>query len=146
MRIKNCTALKNLTAEVVINIRFSDTDAMGVVWHGNYLRFLEDAREAFGFKYGLAYLDMFHSGYVTPIVKVDIDYKLPLYYGENAKVIATLVYSPAAKIIFEYEIINLQTGKTCAVGKTIQVFLNASTRILELSKPDFYASWESKFY
>ena len=79
-----------LSAEVTVNIRFSDTDAMGVVWHGNYLRFLEDAREAFGNKYGLTYLDMYHNGYFTPIVKVDIDYKSPVYYGEKAKVVATL--------------------------------------------------------
>jgi acyl-CoA thioester hydrolase len=136
--------LKKFSAEAIINIRFSDTDAMGVVWHGNYLRFLEDAREAFGLKYGLAYLDMYRNGYFTPIVKSDIDYKSPLYYGEKAKVIATLIQSPAAKIVFEYEIINLSTKKNCAVGKTIQVFLNAATRQLELGKPDFYSEWEKK--
>lgn len=37
-----------LQVEIPIKVRFSDTDAMGVVWHGNYLRFFEDAREAFG--------------------------------------------------------------------------------------------------
>ncbi len=132
----------SLTAEVSINVRFSDTDAMGVVWHGNYLRFLEDAREAFGIKYGLTYLDMYNNGYFTPIVKADIDYKSPVYYGEKAKVVATLIQSPAAKIVFEYKIINETTGAICAVGKTVQVFLNAKERNLELNKPAFYAVWE----
>ncbi|MBK5285687.1 MAG: acyl-CoA thioesterase [Bacteroidia bacterium] len=117
---------------------------MGVVWHGNYLRFMEDAREAFGLKYGLTYLSMYHSGYFTPIVKSDIDYKSPLYYGDKAKVIATLVQSNAAKIIFEYEIKDLKTEKVCAVGKTVQIFLNAATRALELNKPGFYLEWENK--
>ena len=136
--------MKKYSAEAIINIRFSDTDAMGVVWHGNYLRFMEDAREAFGVKYGLTYLSMYHNGYFTPIVKSDIDYKSPLNYGDKAKVIATLIQSPAAKIIFEYEIVDLKTGKICAVGKTVQIFLNASTRALELNKPAFYMEWENK--
>ena len=136
--------MKELKTEVAINLRFSDTDAMGVIWHGNYLRFFEDAREAFGNSYGLTYLDMYKNGYFTPIVKSDIDYKSPIYYGEKVNILAKYVPSVAAKIIFEYEVLNLSTKKLCAVGKTIQVFLNAEKRILELNKPDFYTEWEKK--
>ena len=136
--------MKDFKTEIAINVRFSETDAMGVVWHGNYLKFLEDAREAFGDKYGLTYLDVYKNGYFTPIVKSDIDYKSPIYYGEKANVIIKYIPSLAAKIIFEYEVINLSTGKICAVGKTIQVFLNSTTRTLELNKPDFYIDWETK--
>jgi acyl-CoA thioester hydrolase len=138
--------LKELKTEVAINLRFSDTDAMGVIWHGNYLRFFEDAREAFGDSHGLTYLDVYRNGYFTPIVKSDIDYKSPIYYGDKVKVVAKYVPAVAAKIIFEYEVINLSTGKLCAVGTTIQVFLNAEKRILELNKPDFYLEWEKKSY
>lgn len=136
--------MKELRTELDINVRFSDTDAMGVVWHGNYLKFLEDAREAFGEKFGLAYLEMYKSGYFTPIVKVDIDYKSPIFYGEKFKIIIKHIPTPAAKIIFEYEVIDLSSNKLSATGKTIQVFLNSSTRTLELSKPDFYTAWEAK--
>ncbi|HRS08637.1 MAG TPA: acyl-CoA thioesterase, partial [Bacteroidia bacterium] len=67
-----------LQVEIPIKVRFSDTDAMGVVWHGNYLRFFEDAREAFGIKYGLTYLDVYHRGYFTPIVKSSVEHKSPI--------------------------------------------------------------------
>ena len=43
-----------LISEIEIDIRFSETDAMGVVWHGNYLKFFEDGREAFGKEFGLS--------------------------------------------------------------------------------------------
>lgn len=134
--------MKNLSIEIPINIRFSDTDAMGVVWHGNYLRFFEDAREAFGHKYKLHYLDVYHHGFFTPIVKSAIDHKAPLYYGEKAQIVARLIPSAAAKIVFEYEINNLSSGLISAVGSTVQIFMNAKDRTLELSKPDFYAEWE----
>ncbi len=136
--------MKELKVELDINIRFSDTDAMGVVWHGNYLRFFEDAREAFGNNFGLRYLDMYNEGYFTPIVKSEINHKSPLYYGNKVKAIACLIPSPAAKLIFEYEIINLTNNVTSAIGKTVQIFLNAQDRTLELNKPDFIKVWEKK--
>lgn len=136
--------MKNLTAEILINIRFGETDAMGVVWHGNYLKYFEDAREAFGVKHKLAYLDFYSKGYFTPIVRAEVDYKSPMHYGEKAKIKIKLVNTPSAKIIFEYEIFNLTTKKISAVGKTIQVFLNAKTRTLEINKPTFYIQWEKK--
>jgi acyl-CoA thioester hydrolase len=136
--------MKHLTHEINLNIRFSDTDAMGVVWHGNYLRFFEDAREAFGKKYRMDYLDIYHKGFFTPIVKVDIDYKWPLNYGDEAKIITKLIQGPAAKIVFHYQLINLTHDKVSATGKTVQIFLNAKTRNLELAKPQFYEKWEKE--
>jgi acyl-CoA thioester hydrolase len=136
--------VKELKVEIELNIRFSDTDAMGVVWHGNYLRFFEDAREAFGNSFDLRYLDMYNEGYFTPIVKSEINHKSPLYYGDKVKAIAHFHPSPAAKLIFEYEIFNLTSKSLSASGKTIQIFLNAKDRTLELNKPDFIKEWENK--
>lgn len=134
--------MKVLEVEIPLKIRFSDTDAMGVVWHGNYLRFFEDAREAFGARYGLTYLDMYNNGYFTPIVKSSIEHKAPLYYGDEPIVIARYKYSPAAKLGFDYEIRNNKTGNIIATGKTVQVFLSAKERELQLSKPAFFETWE----
>lgn len=136
--------MSNLVDEKKIEIRYSDTDAMGVVWHGNYLRYFEDGRESFGKKYGMEYLNVYRSGYFTPIVKSEINHKSSIKYGEEAKVITRLIYSPAAKIIFDYEIHNLTTGKVSATGQTIQAFIDSETEVLELNKPDFYLSWEEK--
>ncbi len=134
--------MKKLKAETKVNIRFSDTDSMGVVWHGNYLKFFEDVREVFAIKYALDYLDVYKQGYFLPIVKSEIDHKAPIFYGQKAKVFATLIPTPSAKVIFEYKVINLATDKIAAIGKTIQVFLTAEARELSLYKPDFYTKWE----
>ena len=133
-----------LSSEIEIDIRFSETDAMGVVWHGNYLKFFEDGREAFGKTFGLEYLTIFDQGYYTPIVKSEIDHKAPVYYGQAIKVITKYIPSKSAKIMFEYEVVNLTTGETCAVGKTMQVFLEKESRTLELLTPDFYSQWKEK--
>lgn len=132
----------DLSIETTLQIRFSDTDAMGVVWHGNYLRFFEDGREAFGEKYGLEYLDVYNSGYFTPIVKTDINYKNSIYYGDQVKMITRYVNNRSAKIVFEYELINIDSGQIIASGSTTQVFLSVKERELRLDNPDFYLKWK----
>lgn len=136
--------MKILKTSIVVPVRFSETDAMGVVWHGNYLKFFEDAREKFGKEFGIEYLDMYRNGYFTPIVKSEISHKASIFYGEDAQVNVTLEKHDAAKIIFQYEVINLATNAIAATGMTMQVFMNAEDRSLELIKPTFYAEWEVK--
>jgi len=135
--------MKDLTVETEVKIRFSDTDSMGVVWHGNYLKFFEDVRETFAKKYDLDYLEVYKEGFFLPIIKSEIDHKAPIFYGQKAKVFARLIPSVSAKVIFEYEVFNLTTNKLAAKGKTIQVFLTTKKRELSLHKPDFYVDWEN---
>ena len=136
--------MRILESNMEIAVRFSETDAMGVIWHGNYLKFFEDAREKFGEEHGMEYLDVFGHGFYTPIVKSQINHKAPVYYGQKMKVNIRLEDHPASKIVFKYEIINLSTGEIAATGSTTQVFLSVEDRIMELVKPKFYDEWKAK--
>ena len=60
--------MKRLTAEKDFEVRFSEVDSMNIVWHGSYPLYFEDAREAFGAKYGLGYMTIFSNGYFAPLV------------------------------------------------------------------------------
>ena len=53
----------NLSESLIITVRFSETDPLGIVWHGNYIKYFEDGREAFGRKYGISYLNVEREGY-----------------------------------------------------------------------------------
>ena len=126
-----------------MRVRFSEVDTLRIVWHGNYIKYLEDGREAFGREYGLGYLDYINNDLITPIVKVDIDYKYPLYYGDKAIIKTTYIYSEAAKIIFNYKIYRASYNVLVASATTIQVFLNME-RELQLTSPGFYEEWKRK--
>lgn len=136
--------MKYLESHIEIDIRFSETDAMGVVWHGNYLKFFEDAREAFGKQFGIEYLDIHKKGFFVPIIHSECFHKASVYYGQRLRINARLHYKVAAKAVFEFEVINLENGEISATGSTTQVFLNAETRELQLIKPKFYSEWEEK--
>ena len=125
-----------------IRVRFNETDALGIVWHGYYLHYFEDGREAFGRKHRISYLDTKAQGYVTPIIKSSCEHKLPLRYGEIATVETTFINTPAAKIIFNYRIVNAD-GQTVCTGETVQVFVDDNND-LSLTFPPFFKKWKSE--
>ena len=116
--------MKELKATVPLNIRFSEVDSMNIVWHGSYVMYFEDAREAFGKKYGIAYLDIFGNGYYAPLVDLSFKYKSPITYDMKPEI--TITYKPvdAAKIVFDYEITNPENGDVLATGHSVQVFMD----------------------
>lgn len=125
-----------------IRVRFVETDPLGIVWHGNYIQYFEDGREAFGRHHGISYLDQKDNGFTTPIVKSSSEHKLPLRYGDIAIIKTIYVDSPAAKMIFRYEVYNQQNQIVCT-GETTQVFVEDQGE-LSLTIPDFFAEWKKK--
>ena len=69
--------MKRLTAEKDFEVRFSEVDSMNIVWHGSYPLYFEDAREAFGAKYGLGYMTIFSNGYFAPLVELSSEEEPP---------------------------------------------------------------------
>lgn len=134
-----------LTATKIIEIRFNEVDSMGVVWHGHYATYFEDAREEFGRKYGLEYLMMYEKGFFEPLVDLNFKYKKPLIYGMCPEI--EIVYRPcdAAKIIFDYEIRDPKTKEVYATGHSIQIFMDKNTYQLVLTNPEFYEEWKQKW-
>ncbi|OFX23973.1 MAG: 4-hydroxybenzoyl-CoA thioesterase [Bacteroidetes bacterium GWA2_31_9] len=138
---KNITS--NIFSKAEITIRFSDVDSMGIVWHGNYVKYFEDGREAFGLEHGMHYLDVYKNGYFTPIVNIECNYKNPLRYGEKVIIETYYIDSEAAKIIHEYKLYRQSNNELVATGSSTQVFLNINGD-LELTIPKFFQDWKRK--
>lgn len=133
-----------LVDRVRVPIRFSETDAMGVVWHGNYVKFFEDGRESFGRNYGLEYLRVYSLGYTIPIVDLHCSYKKSLTFGQEIIVETRYIPCEAAKIEFDYIVYEAESMEVIATGSTVQVFLNDKQE-LELNNPAFYEEWKKKW-
>lgn len=132
-----------LTDRTTIRVRFSEVDAMRIVWHGEYVRYFEDGRESFGSHYGLGYMDICAAGYTVPIVELNCRFIHSLVFGETAVVETRFIDCEAAKIKFEYTIFRESNGEVVAEGESVQVFLNAENQ-LELVNPPFYLEWKKK--
>lgn len=133
-----------LVAEKKIEIRFSEVDVMNVVWHGSYPLYFEDAREAFGAKYGLSYKRYMDEKVFAPIVELDIKYKRPILYGMTP--VVRIVYRPteAAKIVFDYEIIDAETGTVFATAHSVQVFMDMNYNLM-WDNPGFFVEWKKQW-
>ena len=130
--------LTNITESLV---RFSEVDSMGIVWHGNYAKYFEDGREAFGNQFALSYLDVYHNKFFTPLVKLDFEYKSPLNYGDKMRIETTFINHEAAKIHFRYKIFNQTTGSLATTGESIQVFMNLQKELIIVA-PEFFVEWK----
>ena len=136
--------MRTLVARTEVQVRFSEVDSLGIAWHGHYVRYFEDGREAFGAAHGLGYLDVYRAGLVTPIVKLSCDYKRPLTYGDSVLIETTFTDSPAARIHFSYKIFKLGQPELVAEGETTQVFLDLDARTLLLNTPPFFEDWKQR--
>lgn len=126
-------------------VRFDEVDSLGIVWHGHYVKYLEDGREAWGRKYGLTYLGMYYGeGYAVPMVDLQMQFKKPLAY-ESCFVIETeYVPCDSAKLILKYTLYNEQ-NEIVLTAQSIQVFVSKDGNELQLSCPEFYREWKKKW-
>jgi len=131
-----------LTESVTIPVRFSEVDSLGIVWHGHYILYFEQGREAFGKTYGIDYRTVQKAGYTTPVVKSTCEHKLPLRYGDSARILTSYVDTPAAKMMFRFKVYNNQDELVCQ-GETVQVFLDQAQNLV-LSVPEFVQEWKRK--
>lgn len=126
-------------------VRFSEVDSMKVVWHGEYVRYFEDGREAFGRKYpGLGYLDFYNNGYTAPIVDLQLQYISPLSLNDVAIIETRYIDTSAAKLCFEYLIHRQSDGALVAKGSSVQVFVDLSGN-MELNIPEFLMAWKKRW-
>ena len=143
-RARNTVRKAALVDTASIKVRFSEVDSLRIVWHGEYVKYFEDGREAFGKRYGISYSDIHQNGYTAPIVELSCQYKQSLTFGEEAIVETRYIATDAAKIVFDF-IVYRTDGKTVvATGSTTQVFINAQNE-LELVNPAFYIAWKKKW-
>lgn len=135
-----------LKASKEIEVRFCEVDSMGIVWHGSYVKYFEDAREEFGKKYDLGYLKIFGEGFYAPLVKLDFNYKKPLVYGSRMVVEIKYIPTEAAKICFEYNIYSGEGEERAlmATGNSVQVFLDKDYQLV-WNNPSFYEEWKKRW-
>jgi acyl-CoA thioester hydrolase len=111
-----------IEAEVRRRVLFGDADPMAVLWHGRYAALFEEASTELRRLCGLGY-DEFHAGRLrAPVVQMHIDYHRPLRLDERAVVRARLVWTEAARLNIEYEVLR-ESGDVAATGFTVQLFI-----------------------
>lgn len=135
--------MTELKEAVRVQVRFSEVDSINMVWHGSYIKYMEDAREAFGRKFGLKYKYMFDCGYYAPIVDMHIRYINSATVDDILIVEISYRQSKGAKLIFDYKITRESDGLPIMKASTIQLF-ETKDGIFEPSCPAFLEQWKKE--
>lgn len=106
--------------EITFPVEFYDVDTMRVVWHGNYVKYMEKARCALLNMVDFGYLVMEKEGTAFPVVDMKLKYIKSLRFGDTAKVVSYLTeYENCIKI--KYEIYNVGSGELCTRAESTQM-------------------------
>lgn len=135
---------KELISTIEFPVRFSEVDLMQIVWHGNYIKYMEEGREDFGRKFGISYMQIRDQGYMAPLVRITCDFKKIVEYEDKIIVETRFVDNDAAKIHYHFNIYRASDQELVATGESVQVFLDMN-RELVLTVPPFFEAWKKKW-
>lgn len=122
------------SAEVEMEVQFYDLDPMQIVWHGNYVKYLEVARCALLDSIGYNYPQMRESGYSWPVIDMNLRYIAAAVFGQRLRLRADLVeWENRLKI--NYLITDAATGKRLNRGSTTQVAVDIATGEMCFASP-----------
>ena len=122
-------------ADTIIRVEFYDLDPMDVVWHGNYVKYLEVARCNMLAKLGYNYVDMKNDGYAYPVATMEMKYIKPCTFGQELKVVS-IVEEIEPALVIKYVIFDNKTGEKMFKAKTMQIAVDINTRKTVYEAPE----------
>jgi len=100
-----------------MRVAFHDLDPMQIVWHGNYLKYFDAARQGLFRSLGVDLYEFFQeTGYLFPVIRSTVKYIQPLRYNDAFVVSATLV-EVTHKLVVDFEIRREEDHTLCAKGR-----------------------------
>ncbi|EID86331.1 acyl-CoA thioester hydrolase, YbgC/YbaW family [Treponema sp. JC4] len=130
--------------EITFPVEFYDVDTMRVVWHGNYVKYIEKARCALLNSVNFGYLEMEKCGTAFPVVDMKLKYVRSLRFGDTVRVISYLTeYENCIKI--KYEIYNAESGELCTKAESTQMAMSIATSESSIVCPQIFIDNVKKY-
>ncbi|MBT2684913.1 thioesterase family protein [Bacillus sp. ISL-37] len=126
-----------------IEVRYAETDQMGVVYHANYLVWMELGRTQLIKELGFNYAEMEKDGIISPVLDIQASYKKPLRYGETATIKTWVEEYDGIRSVYKYEIFNGE-GELALTGSSKHVCVKKdSFRPISLKRS--YPDWHEAY-
>jgi len=104
--------------EMRLRVRYGETDTMGVVYHANYLVYMEEGRSGLMRELGIPYSELERGGTFLAVRKADLRFRAPARYDEELVVRTRIERLKAASVSFAYSIERAADGTLLAEGST----------------------------
>lgn len=116
------------------DVKYYETDKMGIVHHSNYVRWFEEARMDFLAKVGYPYDKMEEMGILSPVLAVSSKYKSVIKFGEHVEIETKVVSFNGIKLVLGYEIKRLGTSDITTVGESEHCFVDEQFKPVNMKK------------
>lgn len=130
--------------EKEIEVRYAETDQMGVVYHANYLVWMEIGRTSFIKELGFNYAELEKDGILSPVLEIQATYKKPIRYGEKAVVKTWIDEYDGLRVVYGYEILT-ENGELALTGLSMHVCVKKENfKPISIRKmyPDWHEAYE----
>ena len=114
-------------SEHFLDVRYYETDQMGIVHHSNYIRYFECGRNAMLKEMDMPMEKVEASGVMMAVVAVAAKYKVPAKLGDTLRIVSIIDTPPTAKVVVKTEIYNQNEQLVCTGSVTLG-FIDAMTR------------------
>jgi acyl-CoA thioester hydrolase len=128
--------------ETTLRVRYAETDAMGVVYHANYLVWFEVGRGEYFRALGQDYGQWEERGYLLPVSEAYARFHAPARFGDLVTVRTWLEQIRSRSLILSYEVVRAQGGQRLASGWTRHICMDCEGRACRLP-PEMVGSKEA---
>ena len=114
------------------HIYYEDTDAGGVVYHANYLRYFERGRTEYLRERGLSVADLAERGYIFPVVRLEIDYRAPAFLDDLVRVETEVLDMGKTTFTLGQQVVRAVDGRVLAAGRVTLVCTSSAMKARRL--------------
>ena len=122
---------KNLTK---IRVIYADTDALGIVYHTNYIKWFEIGRGELLRELGIPYSQIENMGYYLPLTEVNCHYLYPARYDQIVLIETQIIFVKRASIKFRFIIWDEKQEKTLVEGESVHACINKQGKIVRIPR------------
>lgn len=126
-----------------IEVRYAETDQMGVVYHANYLIWMELGRTQLIKDLGFNYAEMEKQGVISPVTDIFTSYKKPAKYGETVTIKTWIEEYDGLRVTYGYEIL-LENGELAVAATSKHVCVKKDS-FRPISVRRSYPDWHEAY-
>ncbi|WP_053956284.1 acyl-CoA thioesterase [Inediibacterium massiliense] len=122
------------TNDASVQVRYQETDQMGVAYHGNYYTWFEVGRSSFFRSLGYTYAKLEQEGVILPVIESRCIYKSSAKYDDELYIRTRIEKLKGVRIEFYYEVIRKVDNEVLAQGTTIHAFVDKNLKPMNFKK------------
>ena len=122
------------SSELELDVRYYETDQMGVIHHSNYIRWFEESRVYFLEQIGLSYDKLENNGILIPVLGVSCEYKSSVRFHDKVIILPKVTFFNGFKMTIRYQVVDNLNHTLKAQGESNHCFVNQDFKPISIKK------------